>query len=136
MMMSKLQHWTISSRTVLEFLKKNDEEGAERVKDKVSCLLTIIENVKQDHGDGASSAILIQAIEALFADSSKVLTLSTVHRAKGLEFPTVYLLDRAKYMPSSWAKQPWQQKQESHLQYVAITRAKERLIHINSDGRN
>jgi DNA helicase-2/ATP-dependent DNA helicase PcrA len=62
------------------------------------------------------------------------VTLSTVHKAKGLEFPTVFILDFDKYMPSKYAKRPWQIVQETNLIYVAITRAMERLVYINSDS--
>ena len=58
------------------------------------------------------------------------LVLSTVHRSKGREWTRVYALGRSKYMPSPYAKKPWQIEQESNLEYVLITRAMSELIDV------
>lgn len=49
---------------------------------------------------------------------------STIHKAKGLEAPHVYLL-RPDLLPSKWALGEAAQQQEANLSYVAITRAQE-----------
>lgn len=77
---------------------------------------------------------LYQEIEQVFSDYDPTkpprLTLSSVHKSKGLEWPTVYLLGRNAWMPSQFATQPWMEEQEQNLIYVAITRAKETLYEI------
>src|SRR5206468_6680674 len=80
-------------------------------------------------------ADLIREIESLFGDekdakTKKVLTLMTAHRSKGLEWKRVFILGRAKFMPSSYAKKDWEKEQESHIEYVALTRAQEELIDV------
>jgi superfamily I DNA/RNA helicase len=74
------------------------------------------------------------SIEALFSDydpkAPPKLTLSSVHKSKGLEWSTVYLLGRNAYMPSKFATQPWMEEQETNLIYVAITRAMHNLIEV------
>jgi DNA helicase-2/ATP-dependent DNA helicase PcrA len=74
------------------------------------------------------------SIEALFSDydpkAPPKLTLSSVHKSKGLEWSTVYLLGRNAYMPSKFATQPWMEEQETNLIYVAITRAMHHLIEV------
>ena len=79
---------------------------------------------------------LLAKIELTFTDEPNTsrLTLSTVHKAKGLEFETVFILDFDKYMPSKWAAQDWQKVQERNLIYVAVTRAKNKLVYIYSDS--
>ena len=81
-----------------------------------------------------SVAQLYQEIEQVFSDYDPTkpsrLTLSSVHKSKGLEWPTVYLLGRNLWMPSQFATQPWMEEQEQNLIYVAITRAKETLYEI------
>ena len=57
-------------------------------------------------------------------------TLSTVHRAKGLEADTVWIL-RPDLIPSRWA--PPEDQQEKNLHYVAITRAKRVLNYIDPE---
>ena len=77
---------------------------------------------------------LYQEIESVFSDYDPTkpprLTLSSIHKSKGLEWPTVYLLGRNLWMPSQFATQPWMEEQEQNLIYVAITRAKETLYEI------
>lgn len=70
---------------------------------------------------------LLAAIGTLFGDGSKpLLTLSTIHKAKGKEWDTVAIIGRW-LIPSFYATKPWQQQQEQNLLYVAYTRAKRRL---------
>jgi len=72
---------------------------------------------------------LIDDITSLFSDSKKGVILSTIHKAKGLEADNVYILN--KYlMPMRYAKQDWEKEQEKNLEYVAITRAKKKLMYI------
>jgi len=77
---------------------------------------------------------LYQQIESVFSDydpsKPSKLTLSSIHKSKGLEWNTVYLLGRNAWMPSKYATQPWMEEQEQNLIYVAITRAKETLYEI------
>ncbi len=61
-------------------------------------------------------------------DSSTTITLSTIHRCKGREWQRVFILGFNEYMPSKWARQPWEMQQERNLCYVAVTRTKDQLI--------
>ena len=85
-------------------------------------------------GEDASVDQLSRKIATLFQDTEgsprKVLTLSTVHKAKGREWDRVYLYGRNRYMPSHYAKQAWEMQQENNLIYVAITRAKNELVEV------
>jgi len=63
----------------------------------------------------------------------RCLTLATVHKAKGREWPRVFILGQDKYMPSPWARKAWQQVQERNLMYVATTRAMQEIIDIVVD---
>jgi hypothetical protein len=53
--------------------------------------------------------------------------LSTIHRAKGREWPRVLFLD-PQLLPSKYATQDWELLQEDNLAYVGVTRAQEELI--------
>lgn len=55
------------------------------------------------------------------------ITLSTIHKAKGLESDRVFLA-APDSLPSKKAKEPWEITQENNLQYVCFTRAKSELI--------
>jgi DNA helicase-2/ATP-dependent DNA helicase PcrA len=108
-------------------------------------MLTISINDKADSvlavWDGAlragavSIAELRAHLEDLFSDDERgVILLSTIHRAKGLEAETVYLLAPEK-LPHPMAKSPDAVQQESNLAYVAITRAMRRFYVVETPGR-
>lgn len=120
------------SREVAKASARNDETAAAAVEDRVRCLEIFISQLKE-----GSRTIhnLCQNIEDLFSDkaSTSTLTLSTIHKAKGLEYDTVFILDRS-LMPSKFAKSAWALAQERNLIYVAITRAKLNLFYISSSN--
>jgi superfamily I DNA/RNA helicase len=104
--------------------------------DKVDTLLVLIESL----GDDRPIAELQSLIFKLFEDSvpgeaPRKIILSTIHKAKGREWDTVYLLGRNTLMPSPYAKQKWELEQENNLAYVAITRAKRELVEVNLPPR-
>ncbi|MDR1297199.1 MAG: ATP-dependent helicase [Deltaproteobacteria bacterium] len=57
------------------------------------------------------------------------LTLSTVHSAKGLEWRRVYILSVVEgRFPSAYSRRQEDVEEELRLMYVAVTRAKEKLV--------
>ena len=56
------------------------------------------------------------------------VTLSTMHRAKGLEFQVVFIMDcNEEICPHSKSQTPEEIEEERRLFYVAVTRAKDEL---------
>lgn len=113
--------------------KKYDkpEDGAKlaAVDDKVTALKAMIENM---YGQGIRD--LLQTIEMLFNGDGGGVTLCTAHKAKGLEWKRVFILDPF-LMPSKHATKAWEIEQEANLQYVAITRAKHELYYIRNKDK-
>lgn len=109
---------------VTAFMAKGEEEKAEALTDRVACITVVIENLR---AKDRTIPALCEKIESLFSDHNGVLTLCTVHKAKGKEWKNVAILEPG-LMPSKWARQEWQYQQELNLQYVAFTRFQERLI--------
>lgn len=73
-------------------------------------------------------------IGRVFSDHEKpgnAVVLSSIHRAKGLEADTVYVLDPASLPLIRRDSKPWQRVQEHNLCYIAATRAKQSLIFEN-----
>lgn len=62
-------------------------------------------------------------IDSIFTDAEKLdaVILSTVHKAKGLEAPRVFILDLC-------------QMEEMNLRYVAVTRAQHHLEYCDYEG--
>ncbi len=119
-------------REVSRALSKNQTGKAAGIEDKVDTLSIIIDQLLLN-GESTKSA-LRSRIEKIFGDTKnggrELLTLSTIHKAKGKEWDRVYLLGRNAYMPSKYAKQGWELGQEDNLCYVAVTRAKRELIEV------
>lgn len=82
------------------------------------------------HNHGKSQ--IEREILKLFSDfeSPGAWVLSTIHKAKGLEWKTVWILDWSL----SNGMLPWQTQEERNLKYVATTRAKEILNIIKEEA--
>jgi superfamily I DNA/RNA helicase len=117
---------------------KQFEEKCEEINDQVDTLIALAE--------GASSVSEIEArCQNLFQDSATSTTptvvLSSVHKAKGLEWTKVYLLRStfnrkrpANAAPLSPAVEQARAKEEANIYYVALTRSKHHLVLI--EGQN
>lgn len=112
-----------SSLKEAEALKRRGKrQQAANLLDKIDAV-TII-------GRGLDKEQTKAKITKLFESGSSI-TLSTVHKSKGLEWPIVFLLDW-HLLPSPYAEAEWEKVQERNLQYVAVTRAKLDLVFIRS----
>ena len=94
--------------------------------DKINALKIISENF--------TTASEVKAeIEKIFIDNEEDgISLSTVHKSKGLEANNVFIAFPS-LMPSKSAKLDWEIKQEKNLKYVAFTRAKLKLCFLKED---
>lgn len=105
------------------------------IEDRAESLLAVI-----DAGGVSDKRGLIQALEDLFAADRGAVTLSTIHRAKGLEWDFVLHLDPWR-IPSKYAKRAAadgdyrQLIQEDNLRYVCETRTKNVLMLASMEDR-
>jgi superfamily I DNA/RNA helicase len=105
-------------------LLENGEQLIETLRDKLEAILTVYEN----RIEAKSIQDLGEYVDHLFSDGNSPITLSTVHRSKGLEGDRIYLI-QPESMPLRWKGQlPWQFEQEKNLLYVALTRSKRSLF--------
>lgn len=77
---------------------------------------------------------LKKKISSIFSDSVSPVTLSSIHKAKGLEAERIFIL-RPDLLPFPSAKQPWEIQQEVNVKYVALTRSKSELYFVEGKGR-
>lgn len=102
--------------------KQNSQSAIDAVLDKYDSIWAILMG-----SDANSERDLNREIETLFKDGGEAVTLSTVHRVKGLQSDRVFILHPEK-MPLRWRDQlPWQLEQEMNVKFVALTRAKQEL---------
>jgi superfamily I DNA/RNA helicase len=90
------------------------------------------ETIRLISDNSTSITGLIQNIENLFSDENiDGVTFSTVHKAKGLEANSVYIL-KPELLPLVRKNQKdWELEQEYNIQYVAYTRSKNKLVFVN-----
>jgi DNA helicase II / ATP-dependent DNA helicase PcrA len=118
-------------REVQKAIAKRNEALADRIADKAECVITLARELPED---ARTVEALLGVLNELFTDSNHRLTLSTIHKAKGLEADRVWWL-APSLCPSKWAKQEWQKEQERNLMYVAVTRAKRELVTIEMEKK-
>lgn len=126
----KLAEW--ADREQRKHVAKKRFSQAQAVADKLAVMGVFIDRTREQHGGMAELQALIRE---MFQDSAgqarKVFTLSSVHKAKGLEWPRVLVLGKGEVMPSPYATQPWELQQEQNLVYVAVTRAAHELVYVS-----
>lgn len=107
-----------------KFLSKNEQGKIESLWDRVEGLYACFEAFHDIYNvDGFK-----EAVNNLFSDTHSTITLSTIHKAKGLEADRVVFL-HPEFCPMSWQGQNEEMyQQERNLQYVGLTRSKHTLI--------
>lgn len=98
--------------------------------DQLSSLLDRVATIDVFADNCTSPQGVIDRIEGMFADEAgQYLRLSTVHKAKGLEFPRVFILNPE--LIGSRVKNAADGQSERNIWYVAITRAQKELYFIH-----
>lgn len=120
---------------------KNDMESRGRLENVQELKSNILGFLDRQPEDATLSGFLNEI--ALYTDldsleqSDDCVTMMTIHAAKGLEFPLVYVvgLEEGIFPGSSAQFEEEELEEERRLCYVAMTRAKERLTLTNARQR-
>ena len=126
-------------------LEADATKGHEDAADRLQNLGQLVNNVKNycdQHGEEATlegyleDIALISDIDS-YNESADQVVLMTIHSAKGLEFPYVFLIGMEEgVFPSEMSKYSEADlEEERRLAYVGITRAKKELYISNSVSR-
>lgn len=131
--LKKLGPETMTQDEVLTAIDKWEAErerkakSKEAVKDRSECL-----RVFAEHGTNLAGALAYA--DHLFKATGTIQLLSG-HKAKGLEWNTVYHLDPHR-IPSPWATTAEDLEQERNIEYVITTRVKKELWLVTMEGFN
>lgn len=119
---------------------EHDPQGESR-KENVGEFLSVAKDYMDSNPDGnlqdfLENVALVSDVDDFESSDSKV-TLMTLHAAKGLEFPVVFLtgLDEGLFPHSRTLLDPAQVEEERRLAYVGITRAERQLYVTNATTR-
>lgn len=125
----RISDW--KTREIAKAEKEGKESRAQMVEDQAETMFILIERCLEEGIRTVQG--LCDKITSLFDDNvvdrADMITLCSVHRSKGLEFPRVFVLGLWELM-GRICKQDWQTEQEKHLMYVAATRAQELLVNV------
>lgn len=119
---------------------EHDPQGESR-KENVGEFLSVAKDYMDSNPEGnlqdfLENVALVSDVDDFESSDSKV-TLMTLHAAKGLEFPVVFLtgLDESLFPHSRTLMDPSQVEEERRLAYVGITRAERQLYVTNAVTR-
>jgi DNA helicase-2/ATP-dependent DNA helicase PcrA len=148
----RLAHATLSEtiEALLERIEYKEHlvDGSQDGNDRWQNVQELVTKLKDyDNMDGESAlrafleeAALVQAADGLESSEAGAVTLITLHAAKGLEFPIVFIIGLEDGIsPHSRAIGPEgsidQLEEERRLLYVGVTRAEQRLFLVHAAER-
>ncbi|MCH5353940.1 MAG: UvrD-helicase domain-containing protein [Acutalibacter sp.] len=126
----------------LAFLREDEPEKAEERTENVQELSSMLRRYEEEAGEEASLSGFLEEV-SLFTDidnydsAADSVVMMTMHSAKGLEFPVVFLpgWEEGVFPGNAVLYDPSQVEEERRLAYVAITRAREELYLYHADSR-
>ncbi len=127
-----------------DYLRADGPEGQERLENVRELMAGAAETVIDEGGEVGLTpldhflqrASLVAGVDAL-DKAADAVTLMTLHNAKGLEFPVVFLtgLEEGLFPLARARDDPSQLEEERRLFYVGITRAEDVLMLSHARGR-
>lgn len=116
----------------LSMLTAQGDEGQarlENIRELKSTMLTYSQQAQEPTLSGFLEEVSLYTDIDSLDESSDYVALMTMHSAKGLEFPTVFVAGMEETIfPSQRSESEGNLEEERRLAYVAITRAKEKLF--------
>lgn len=121
----------------LKAQKTLESEGRlENIEELVGVAAEYDRRAEEPSLDGFLQEISLYSDTDSYADTSSLLTLMTLHNAKGLEFPVVFIAGMEEgVFPHQRSLDEQNVEEERRLAYVGITRAMDRLYLVHARAR-
>lgn len=142
MTISDLLEYVLRESGLLDLVRKDGNE--ERLENVTELQLSVKNYEKENKNETISLASYLQDI-ALYTDKDadnrkNTIKLMTIHQAKGLEFPYIFVIGLSEgIFPSARTlrdRKKEGEEEERRLMYVAVTRAEKALFLTESEGYN
>lgn len=139
-----LQEWVsifIDEIEMKEHLKKKKSEKAKQKIANLNELINAISDYSSQHEDptleGFLEEVSLVADIDNWEDQRNCISMMTLHSAKGLEFPVVFIAGvNEQLLPVGWENTADQLSEERRLFYVGLTRAEEKAFLTTAQNRN
>ncbi|MBQ6570122.1 MAG: UvrD-helicase domain-containing protein, partial [Clostridia bacterium] len=123
------------------YLKAQNDKSDERI-ENINELASNIVKFEEENGENATLSAFLEEVSLMtdidnYNADSDAVTLMTIHSAKGLEFPAVFLpgMEEGIFPGMQSLNSEEEIEEERRLAYVAITRAKKKLYIITAKQR-
>ena len=139
--LSELLELILNKTGYISALRMSDDKAEERI-ENINELASNLLKYQKEHGDATDLGEFLEEV-ALIADidnfdsDSDAVVMMTMHSAKGLEFPAVFMpgMEEGIFPGMQSILNPGEIEEERRLAYVGITRAKQKLYLISADRR-
>ena len=139
--LEELYEMVLEKTKFIEALRAEKDEGENRI-ENINELASNIIKYEQDNGEEASLSGFLEEVSLMtdidnYDETADTVVMMTMHSAKGLEFPVVFLpgFEEGIFPGVQAIYNPGEIEEERRLAYVGITRAKEELHILNADSR-
>lgn len=140
--LNELYQMILRKTDYIETLLTSGDEDAQYRIDNIKELSSNLVKYEEENGEDSSLSGYLEEVSLMtdidnYDNQSDSVVMMTMHSAKGLEFPVVFLpgFEEGIFPGVQVAFNPADVEEERRLAYVAITRAKEELFISNADYR-
>lgn len=139
--MHELYTMILEKTDYINALKAEKDEAKTRI-ENINELASNIIKYEEENGENATLEGFLEEVSLMtdidnYDTNANAVTLMTMHSAKGLEFPFIFLpgFEEGIFPGAQAMYNPDELEEERRLAYVGITRAKEALHLINAESR-
>lgn len=140
--LKELYQLILDKTNYIESLRASEEDDAQDRIDNINELASNLIQYEEDNCEEASLSGFLEEVSLMtdidnYDGNSDAVVMMTMHSAKGLEFPAVFLpgFEEGIFPGMQAIFNPNEIEEERRLAYVAVTRAREELYILHAESR-